>query len=51
VSTFSYQRGGASVLVVEDYADTADSLAVLLRLQGHRVHIARTGAEALATSR
>jgi CheY-like chemotaxis protein len=40
-----------SVLVVEDHADTADSLAVLLRHDGHGVHIARTGAEALAVYR
>jgi CheY-like chemotaxis protein len=35
------------VLVVEDDADNADSLALLLRLWGHDVQICRTGAEAL----
>jgi two-component system, OmpR family, response regulator len=36
-----------SVLVVEDEADTADSLAELITLVGHRVTVARTGAAAL----
>jgi CheY-like chemotaxis protein len=35
------------VLVVEDYADAADSLALLLRLWGHEAHVCRTGPEAL----
>jgi CheY-like chemotaxis protein len=35
------------VLVAEDYADAADSLALLLRLWGHEVHVCRTGPEAL----
>jgi CheY-like chemotaxis protein len=35
------------VLIVEDYPDAADSLAILLRLWGHDVHIARTGPLAL----
>jgi len=35
------------VLVVEDNADTADSLGLLLRLYGHKVEIARTGPTAL----
>jgi CheY-like chemotaxis protein len=36
------------VLVVEDDADTADSLAILLRLEGHDVRLARNGPAALA---
>jgi len=36
-----------SVLVVEDDADTADSMAMLLRLYAHDVRIARDGAAAL----
>ena len=35
------------VLVVEDNADAADSLSLLLRLYGHKVEIARTGPTAL----
>ena len=35
------------VLVVEDNADAADSLGLLLRLYGHKVEIARTGPTAL----
>lgn len=38
------------VLVVEDHPDTADSLAELLRLYGHRVAVARTAQEALASA-
>jgi CheY-like chemotaxis protein len=36
------------ILVVEDNADSAESEAVLLRLWGHEVAIARDGASALA---
>jgi CheY-like chemotaxis protein len=35
------------VLVVDAYTDAADSLALLLRLWGHEVRIARTGPQAL----
>ena len=35
------------VLVADDNADAADSLAQLLRLQGHQVDVARNGEEAL----
>jgi PAS domain S-box-containing protein len=35
------------VLVVEDNADAADTLGLLLRLHGHKVEIARTGPTAL----
>jgi CheY-like chemotaxis protein len=36
------------VLVVDDNVDAADSLAVLLRLQGHEVRVAHSGPAALA---
>src|SRR5439155_16087470 len=35
------------ILVVDDNADAAQSLAVLLRLRGHEVQVALGGAEAL----
>jgi len=36
------------VLIVDDNRDSADSLAMLLRIEGHEVHVACDGAEALA---
>jgi len=36
------------VLIVDDNRDSADSLALLLRIEGHEVHVAGDGAEALA---
>jgi CheY-like chemotaxis protein len=38
---------GLDVLVVEDDRDTADSVALLLRLHGHAYRVARTGPDAL----
>ena len=38
---------GLRILVVEDDADTAESLAVLLGLYGHQVQVVRTGPGAL----
>ncbi|HZU36375.1 MAG TPA: ATP-binding protein [Gemmataceae bacterium] len=38
---------GRRLLVVDDNQDAADSLAVLLRLQGHEVEVAHDGAAAL----
>jgi CheY-like chemotaxis protein len=35
------------LLVVDDYPDAADSLALLLKMWGHNVHVCRTGDEAL----
>lgn len=35
------------VMVVDDNVDACDSLAMLLRLQGHEVHVANTGVAAL----
>jgi signal transduction histidine kinase/CheY-like chemotaxis protein len=37
------------ILIADDNVDAADSLAELLRLEGHEVHVAYDGAEALAT--
>ncbi len=42
---------GRRVLVVDDNADAAESLAVLLRMRGHEVHVARDGPQALETAR
>jgi CheY-like chemotaxis protein len=41
------QAQSLRVLVVEDNADAADTLGLLLRLYGHKVEIARTGPTAL----
>ena len=41
-------RAGLKVLVVEDNADSASSEAMLLRLQGHEVVVARDGFTALS---
>ena len=38
--------GAMTVMVVEDLADSAESLAVLLQMCGYRVTVARTGQEA-----
>ena len=39
------------VLVVDDLKDSADSLAALLEVMGHEVHIAYAGSEGIATAR
>jgi two-component system CheB/CheR fusion protein len=39
------------VLIVEDHADTAESLALLLRLQGVEVRVAYDGPNAIQTAR
>ena len=44
------ERQGARILVVDDYADTVESLALLLKLHGHEVQIACDGSEAIATA-
>ena len=41
---------GRRVLLADDNRDAADSLAMLLRLQGHEVHVAFDGAAALETA-
>jgi signal transduction histidine kinase/DNA-binding response OmpR family regulator len=41
------QAPSRRVLVVDDHIDAANSLATLLRLQGHHVRLAHTGAAAL----
>jgi CheY-like chemotaxis protein len=40
-------RARRRVLVADDNRDTADSLAMMLRLQGHEVHAAHDGQEAV----
>ena len=40
-----------TILLVEDHPDTADALADLLRISGHRVAVAKSVAEALAKAR
>ena len=40
-----------SVLIVDDNKDGADSLALLLNLMGHKVHISYTGPEALEAAK
>ena len=42
--------GGRRVLVVDDNADAADSIAVLLRMEGHEVKTVYDGHQALASS-
>jgi signal transduction histidine kinase/DNA-binding response OmpR family regulator len=43
----SGKPGQLHVLVVDDNTDAAESLGVLLEMEGHATHIAHTGAEAL----
>jgi CheY-like chemotaxis protein len=38
------------VLIIEDNDDLADSMAMLLRMQGYRVDVARSGDEGLAAA-
>ena len=45
------QGRARKVLLVDDNRDSADSLALLLRLEGHEVHAAHDGEEALALAR
>jgi CheY-like chemotaxis protein len=42
---------GARVLVVDDYPDNAESMAILLRMYGHDVETALSGPAALASAR
>jgi CheY-like chemotaxis protein len=42
------QPSSRRVLVVDDYPDTAETMAMLLRLWGHEVYIAHDGPGALA---
>lgn len=39
------------VLIADDNRDAADSMAILLRLDGHQVHVVYTGSEALEAAR
>jgi CheY-like chemotaxis protein len=45
------QRCGVRVLVVNDYADNVESMAMLLRLYGHEVETALGGPAALRAAR
>lgn len=44
------QETARRILVVDDSVDAAESMAVLLRLRGHEVHIAHTGHDALTVA-
>ena len=41
----------ASILVVDDYADSADAIASLLRVDGHAVHVCNDGEAAMEIAR
>jgi signal transduction histidine kinase len=43
-------RKSLDILLVEDHADTAEAMAELLRVEGHRITVARSVASALATA-
>jgi CheY-like chemotaxis protein len=43
-------RAARRLLIVDDLRDSADSLAMLMRMLGHEVHIAYDGEEAIATA-
>ncbi|HKQ80308.1 MAG TPA: ATP-binding protein [Blastocatellia bacterium] len=43
--------GSRRVLIVDDNEDSAESMAILLRLQGHEVHLAYDGQSALEEAR
>lgn len=45
------QGSSYRVLVIEDHVDTAESMRVLLRLCGHQVELASTGAAGIETAR
>jgi len=44
------EQRGARILVVDDHADTVESLAMLLKIHGHEVQTARDGSEAIAVA-
>jgi PleD family two-component response regulator len=39
------------ILIADDNRDSAETMSMLLQLSGHEVHLAHTGAEALATAK
>jgi CheY-like chemotaxis protein len=46
-STARGREGRRQVLVADDHADSRESLAALLKLSGHAVHVASNGEEAI----
>jgi CheY-like chemotaxis protein len=50
-TVFDEKNGGLRILVVEDDLDSAESLALLLRMFGHEVRIATDGSAALREAR
>lgn len=44
----SSSPGGLRILVADDNRDNAESCAMVLRLEGHEVHVAHSGIDALA---
>lgn len=50
-STIAVKPDQLHVLVVDDNTDAAESLGVLLDIEGHAAHIAHSGAEALQVAR
>jgi hypothetical protein len=46
-STARGREGRRHVLVADDHADSRESLAALLKLSGHAVHVASNGEEAI----
>lgn len=45
------RRGVVQVLVVDDYVDNAESMAMLLRMHGHQVETAQSGPAAVHAAR
>jgi two-component system OmpR family response regulator len=51
MNPLSHSSGPLRVLAVDDDRDTADTLAMILRFDGHEVRIALTGSEAVESAR
>jgi two-component system, chemotaxis family, CheB/CheR fusion protein len=50
-SDVTNQTAPRRVLIADDNRDSAETLSMLLNISGHEVHLAHTGAEALATAK
>jgi PAS domain S-box-containing protein len=50
-SAATHAHGGMRVLVVDDNADAAESLAALLEIEGHQTRVAHDGSQALHAAR